>query len=61
MKSCVVMMPTTESPAITDRNLILVGLGIILWAAKQKPKWDRQRAMLIKRPKEYRGDSDSLY
>lgn len=41
--------------------LFLVGLGIILWAAKQKPKWDRQRAMQPNRPKEYRGDPDSLY
>ena len=41
--------------------LFLVGIGIILWAANQKPKWDRQRAMQPKRTKEYRGDPDSLY
>jgi hypothetical protein len=41
--------------------LFLVGIGIIFWAANQKPKWDRQRAIQTKRPKEYRGDPDSLY
>lgn len=41
--------------------LFLVGIGIILWAANQKPKWDRQRAMQPKRPNEYRGDPNSPY
>ncbi|MGJ8635077.1 MAG: hypothetical protein ACSHX7_14270, partial [Luteolibacter sp.] len=41
--------------------LFLVGFFIILWAAKQKPKWDRQRAIQPKRSKGYQGDPDSLY
>lgn len=41
--------------------LFILGIGIIIWAAHQKPKWDRQRSMQPKLPKEYCGDPDSLY
>ena len=40
--------------------LFLIGLGIIFWASRQKPAWDRHKAMQPKK-REYRGDPNSPY
>lgn len=42
--------------------LFFIGVGIIFWAANQKPKWDRAAAKRPKgKPREYKGDPTSLY
>jgi hypothetical protein len=41
--------------------LSIVGLGIIYWAGRSKPDWDRARARQSPRRAEYRGDPNSPY
>jgi hypothetical protein len=39
----------------------LLGLGLIFWVSKQKPKWDREVARRSRERREYRGDPNSPY
>ena len=42
--------------------LFLLGFFVILWAARQKPKWDIAAARRTSgKPRVYRGDPNSLY
>ncbi len=41
--------------------LFLLGLGVIFWAANQRPKWEQQKARRSQNRKRPRNNSDSLY